>query len=71
MVGRDPAARVSPALFAMKAKLEFIRACHSGDYRSVRRLVTESGVEVLTARLPTSPPLWWEAEAGAPEAPAS
>ena len=46
MVGRDPAARVSPALFAMKAKLEFIRACHSGDYRSVRRLVTESGVSV-------------------------
>ena len=25
-------------------------------------LVTETGVEVLTARLPTSPPLWWEAE---------
>ena len=23
-------------------------------------LVTEAGVEVLTARLPTSPPLWWE-----------
>lgn len=24
-------------------------------------LVTKTGVEVLTARLPTSPPLWWEA----------
>jgi methionyl aminopeptidase len=23
-------------------------------------LVTETGVEVLTARLDTSPPLWWE-----------
>ena len=34
-------------------------------------LVHETGVEVLTARLPTSPPRWWEAEAGAPEAPAS
>ena len=29
-------------------------------------LVHETGVEVLTARLPTSPPLWWEAEAEAP-----
>ena len=26
-------------------------------------LVNETGVEILTARLPTSPPLWWEAEA--------
>ncbi len=26
-------------------------------------LVTETGVEILTARLPTSPPLWWEANA--------
>ena len=25
-------------------------------------LVNDTGVEVLTARLPTSPPLWWEAE---------
>ena len=25
-------------------------------------LINETGVEVLTARLPTSPPLWWEAE---------
>jgi methionyl aminopeptidase len=25
-------------------------------------LVNETGVEILTARLPTSPPLWWEAE---------
>ena len=25
-------------------------------------LVNETGVEVLTARLPTSPLLWWEAE---------
>lgn len=25
-------------------------------------LVTETGVEVLTRRLETSPPLWWEAE---------
>ena len=23
-------------------------------------LVNDSGVEILTARLPTSPPLWWE-----------
>ena len=28
-------------------------------------LVTATGVEVLTARLPTSPPLWWELEAAA------
>ena len=28
-------------------------------------LLTETGVEILTARLPTSPPLWWEAEAAA------
>ena len=27
-------------------------------------LVNETGVEILTARLPTSPPLWWEEEAG-------
>ena len=26
-------------------------------------LVNDTGVEILTARLPTSPPLWWEAEA--------
>ena len=26
-------------------------------------VVTESGIENLTARLPTSPPLWWELEA--------
>jgi len=26
-------------------------------------LVNETGVEILTARLPTSPPLWWEAQA--------
>ena len=26
-------------------------------------LVTETGVDILTARLPTSPPLWWEADA--------
>ena len=36
-------------------------------------LITETGVDILTARLPTSPPLWWEAEAaeaaGAPAAP--
>lgn len=23
-------------------------------------LITKDGCEVLTARLPTSPPLWWE-----------
>ena len=28
-------------------------------------LVNESGVEILTARLPTSPPLWWEIDEGA------
>jgi methionyl aminopeptidase len=28
-------------------------------------LVNESGVEILTARLPTSPPLWWEVDEGA------
>ena len=28
-------------------------------------LVHETGCEILTARLPTSPPLWWEAEAAA------
>jgi len=27
-------------------------------------LVTEAGVEVLTARLDTSPPLWWEKPPG-------
>ena len=27
-------------------------------------VVTASGCEVLTARLPTSPPLWWEKEEG-------
>ncbi|KAI3432398.1 hypothetical protein D9Q98_003954 [Chlorella vulgaris] len=27
-------------------------------------LITEDGCEVLTARLPTSPPLWWEVEQG-------
>ena len=26
-------------------------------------VITEGGCEILTARLPTSPPLWWEAEA--------
>ncbi len=25
-------------------------------------LITETGVDILTARLPTSPPLWWELE---------
>jgi methionyl aminopeptidase len=25
-------------------------------------LITATGAEVLTARLPTSPPLWWEQE---------
>lgn len=25
-------------------------------------LITPQGCEVLTARLPTSPPLWWEVE---------
>ena len=25
-------------------------------------LINDTGVEVLTARLPTSPPLWWEVE---------
>jgi methionyl aminopeptidase len=25
-------------------------------------LITATGAEVLTARLPTSPPLWWELE---------
>jgi hypothetical protein len=25
-------------------------------------LITKEGAEVLTARLPTSPPLWWEVE---------
>lgn len=29
-------------------------------------LVTKTGVEVLTARLPTSPPLWWELPQGGP-----
>ena len=28
-------------------------------------LINDTGVEILTARLPTSPPLWWEAEAAA------
>jgi len=28
-------------------------------------LMHETGVEILTARLPTSPPLWWEEEEGA------
>ena len=32
-------------------------------------LITESGVDILTARLPTSPPLWWEVEAAAAGAP--
>ena len=27
-------------------------------------VVTDDGVELLTARLPTSPPLWWEKEGG-------
>ena len=26
-------------------------------------LLNEAGVEILTKRLPTSPPLWWEEEA--------
>ena len=37
-------------------------------------LVNETGVEILTARLPTSPPLWWEemdVEASAPPAASS
>ena len=34
-------------------------------------LVHETGGEVGSRAVSTSPPLWWEAEAGAPEAPAS
>ncbi len=26
-------------------------------------VITKDGADILTARLPTSPPLWWEAEA--------
>lgn len=33
-------------------------------------LVHDTGVEILTARLPTSPPLWWEDEAAATSTPA-
>ena len=33
-------------------------------------IITEKGHEILTGRLPTSPPLWWEVEEGpAPPAP--
>ena len=28
-------------------------------------LMHDTGVEILTARLPTSPPLWWEEEGDA------
>lgn len=28
-------------------------------------VITADGADILTARLPTSPPLWWEAEEGA------
>jgi len=34
-------------------------------------LVTDTGVELLTARLPTSPPLWWELEEGGGAQPAA
>ena len=37
---------VSPALFAMKAKLAFIKACHSGDFETVHHLVAKLGVSV-------------------------
>ncbi len=38
--------RENPALFAMRAKLAFIKACHAGDFEAVRRLVTRFGVSV-------------------------
>ncbi|QDZ19573.1 ankyrin repeat domain-containing protein [Chloropicon primus] len=41
---RSPPA--SPAILAMKAKMEFIKACHRGDFEAVRDLVTKFGVSV-------------------------
>ena len=59
---------------ASVARVEVCTKKHCKKKGSLKTLrifeaLAPDGVEVLTARLPTSPPLWWEAEAGAPEAP--
>lgn len=51
---------LSDVLVSLFVRLEY--KLHKKSLFSLQILITEDGCEVLTARLPTSPPLWWEKE---------